>query len=145
VRFLVAAVVAACFAFGVRSHAQNAALATNPQASLVSTTRLRLTGNVDSNSPAVWDLTEGVLRLFVVTSYNGRPSTADGRNLAQFGDAQRLDDPRLWSTPSKILNGGSWYPQVMNSTPANHDSYGWPVACHASRKAAYPVITIISR
>ena len=25
----------------------------------------------------------------------------------------RLDDPRLWSAPSKILNGGSWYPEVI--------------------------------
>lgn len=27
--------------------------------------------------------------------------------------APRLDDPRLWSAPVKILNGGDWYPQVM--------------------------------
>jgi hypothetical protein len=28
--------------------------------------------------------------------------------------APRLDDPRLWSSPVKILNGGSWYPQVIS-------------------------------
>jgi hypothetical protein len=28
--------------------------------------------------------------------------------------APRLDDPRLWSSPVKILNGGNWYPQVMS-------------------------------
>lgn len=27
--------------------------------------------------------------------------------------APRLDDPRLWSSPQKILNGGKWYPQVI--------------------------------
>jgi hypothetical protein len=27
--------------------------------------------------------------------------------------APRLDDPRLWSPPQKILDGGKWYPQVM--------------------------------
>jgi hypothetical protein len=27
--------------------------------------------------------------------------------------APRLDDPRLWSPPQKILNGGKWYPQVI--------------------------------
>ena len=27
--------------------------------------------------------------------------------------APRLDDPRLWSAPVKILEGGSWYPQVI--------------------------------
>jgi hypothetical protein len=26
--------------------------------------------------------------------------------------ATKLDDPRGWSTPRKILNGGNWYPQV---------------------------------
>ena len=25
----------------------------------------------------------------------------------------RLDDPRLWAPPQKILSGGSWYPQVI--------------------------------
>jgi len=29
--------------------------------------------------------------------------------------APRLDDPSLWSTPQKILNGGRWYPQVVGS------------------------------
>ena len=27
--------------------------------------------------------------------------------------AASLEDPRQWSAPSKILNGGKWYPQVM--------------------------------
>jgi hypothetical protein len=30
--------------------------------------------------------------------------------------APQLDDPRLWSPPQKILNGGKWYPQVMGLT-----------------------------
>jgi hypothetical protein len=29
----------------------------------------------------------------------------------------RLDDPRLWSKPEKILDGGGWYPQVMGLEP----------------------------
>lgn len=29
--------------------------------------------------------------------------------------APRLDDPRLWTAPQKILNGGRWYPQVIGS------------------------------
>jgi hypothetical protein len=32
--------------------------------------------------------------------------------------APKLDDPRLWSPPVKILNGGSWYPQVIGLEPA---------------------------
>ena len=27
--------------------------------------------------------------------------------------ASRLDDPAAWTTPIKIVDGGSWYPQVM--------------------------------
>jgi hypothetical protein len=30
--------------------------------------------------------------------------------------APRLDDPSLWSTPQKLLNGGRWYPQVVGSS-----------------------------
>lgn len=33
--------------------------------------------------------------------------------------APRLDDPSLWTTPQKILNGGKWYPQVIGSTPGS--------------------------
>ena len=32
--------------------------------------------------------------------------------------AARLDDPRGWSAPRKILNGGGWYPQVAGLEPA---------------------------
>ncbi len=27
--------------------------------------------------------------------------------------APRLEDPRAWTAPVKILNGGRWYPQVV--------------------------------
>ncbi len=30
--------------------------------------------------------------------------------------APRLDDPALWSTPQKLINGGKWYPQVVGSS-----------------------------
>jgi hypothetical protein len=29
----------------------------------------------------------------------------------------RLDDPTAWSAPQKVLNGGSWYPQVTGLEP----------------------------
>jgi hypothetical protein len=31
--------------------------------------------------------------------------------------ASRLDDPRAWSAPQKIVNGGGWYPQVAGPEP----------------------------
>lgn len=46
---------------------------------------------------------------------------AKDENYAQEGIyvsfAPRLDDPSLWSSPVKFLNGGKWYPQVVGSTP----------------------------
>lgn len=30
--------------------------------------------------------------------------------------APRLDDPRLWSPPQRLLTGGKWYPQVIGLT-----------------------------
>jgi hypothetical protein len=32
--------------------------------------------------------------------------------------APRLDDPRLWSAPVKIFNGGKWYPQIIGAVAA---------------------------
>ncbi len=32
-----------------------------------------------------------------------------------------LDDPRAWSAPRKILNGGGWYPQVAGLEPGGTD------------------------
>jgi hypothetical protein len=29
--------------------------------------------------------------------------------------APTLDDPRAWTVPQKILNGGGWYPQIAGS------------------------------
>jgi hypothetical protein len=31
--------------------------------------------------------------------------------------ATRLDDPRGWSEPRKILSGGNWYPQIAGREP----------------------------
>jgi hypothetical protein len=31
--------------------------------------------------------------------------------------APRLDDPGLWSTPTKIVDGGGWYPEVIGTDP----------------------------
>ena len=31
--------------------------------------------------------------------------------------ATRLDDPRAWSTPRKVMDGGEWYPQVVGLEP----------------------------
>jgi hypothetical protein len=33
----------------------------------------------------------------------------------------RLDDPSLWTAPTKVLNGGKWYPQVVGTEPGGTD------------------------
>jgi hypothetical protein len=33
--------------------------------------------------------------------------------------APRLDDPRLWTPPQKLMTGGRWYPQVIGLAPGN--------------------------
>lgn len=74
IQIVAVAILAACVVSGARSHAQNIVeAAISPQAKLSAASKLRLTGDVDSNSPALWDLTDGLLRLYVVTSFNGRP------------------------------------------------------------------------
>src|SRR5262245_31904639 len=45
---------------------------------LVPAETLALTGEVDSNSPAIWDLVAGQPTMVVLTSFAGRPSRALG-------------------------------------------------------------------
>lgn len=33
--------------------------------------------------------------------------------------APRLDDPRLWTAPQKLMTGGKWYPQVIGLAPSS--------------------------
>lgn len=43
--------------------------------------------------------------------------------------APRLDDPKLWSPPRKLLQGGRWYPQVFGlETGIGTDKYAGEVA-----------------
>ena len=95
-----------------------------PKAVLVPTTRLRLTGNVDSNSPAIWDLVAGVPRLFVTTSYNGRPSTETGATLTRLGPpALGSLDPwpggGVWMEAIVPDVDGTWYGYYHNEIPAD--------------------------
>jgi hypothetical protein len=54
-----------------------------PRVELSAAPRLRLTGDVDSNSPAVWQRVDGVNQLLVHTSIAGQPSLASGPQLDQ--------------------------------------------------------------
>jgi len=125
IQIVAIAILAACVVSGARSHAQNVVeAAISPQAKLSSASKLRLTGDVDSNSPALWDLTDGLLRLYVVTSFNGRPSTASGRSLTQLGATQQASvEPwpggGVWMEAIVPDVDGTWYGYYHNEIPAD--------------------------
>lgn len=122
-RLVAAAAAAVCFIVIATPRAQNGP-ALYPDAKLSPTTPLRLTGDVDSNSPVMWDLVGGLQRLFVVTSYNGRPSTASGRTLTLLGQArQAVVDPwpggGVWMEAVVPDVDGTWYGYYHNEIPAD--------------------------
>jgi len=124
------AVLALTVAVGVfavlapRLEAQNPPIPISPQAKLVSASRIRLTGEVDSNSPVVWDLVGGVAHMFVMTSYAGQPSTAQGSSVTQLGPARPSTlEPwpggGVWMESVVPDVDGTWYGYYHNEIPAD--------------------------
>jgi hypothetical protein len=60
---------------------------TTPRVQLNAAPHLRLTGDVDSNSPGIWQLFDGLPQLLVMTSIDGNPSVAFGPRLERLGAA----------------------------------------------------------
>jgi hypothetical protein len=123
---------AACLAAAAPPITLSAGEGETPRAALLPVTPIRLTGDVDSNSPAIWDRVGGVLRFFVVTSYDGRPSTAAGRTLTRLGGAQTsLLEPwpggGVWIEAVVPDVDGTWYGYYHNEMPAD-------VVCPGSSK-----------
>lgn len=89
---------------------------------LVPAEPLELTGAVDSNSPAVWDLVAGQQTMVVLTSFAGRPSRA-------LGNLDALTSPMpvrlapwpgggVWFEAIVTAPDGSWYGFYHNEVPA---------------------------
>lgn len=77
-----------------------------PRVELLAADPLSLPGKVDSNSPALWALGEGLLRLKVFTSTAGVPSVSDGLRIRRMGPAE----------PITIINPpghGVWFEAVV--------------------------------
>ena len=75
---------------------------------------LSLPGEVDSNSPAVWELVNGQRRLFVMTSINGRPNAASGLTLSALGATRPVviepwPDGGVWMEAVVADADGTWY------------------------------------
>jgi hypothetical protein len=94
-----------------------------PTVELTAAPPVRLPGNVDSNSPAVWDLVDGQPQLFVTTSVAGRPSVAGGRDIAGLGAATPTavtpwPGGGVWMEAIVADDGGTWYGYYHNENVA---------------------------
>src|SRR5262245_47188144 len=76
-----------------------------PRVELRPAPSLELPGEVDSNSPAVWDLVGGRNLLFVMTSMSGQPRRAWGRDLTSLGGARQV----ALQSP----DGGIWMEAIL--------------------------------
>jgi hypothetical protein len=94
-----------------------------PVAALLRTPAISLTGEVDSNSPAVWELIDGAARFVVLTSAAGRPSRASGPSLRALS-APTLVEISPWPGEGvwmeAIVRGddGTWYGFYHNERTA---------------------------
>jgi hypothetical protein len=95
-----------------------------PTAALVPTQPVRLAGDVDSNSPAVWSLVDGRQALHVLTSVAGHPSIASGSRLTRLGSPQPVTfvthpGHGVWMEAVVADDGGTWYGYYHNEIPAD--------------------------
>jgi len=98
--------------------------ASGPRVELRSAPELYLPGEVDSNSPAVWDRVGGRNFLFVMTSESGQPRRAWGRDLVTMGTARGVAiEPwpggGVWMESIIRDVDGTWYGYYHNEIPAD--------------------------
>jgi hypothetical protein len=84
---------------------------------------MALPGGVDSNSPAIWDLEDGLNKFFIMTSINGAPSLADGTGVSRLGAPQAVNfvshpGNGLWMEAVIADDVGTWYGYYHNENPA---------------------------
>ena len=95
-----------------------------PTATLIPAPTLTFGGLTDSNSPAVWERVNGVLRLFVFTSVDGRPTRRFGSQLSSLVStgAIQYQDPApahgVWMEAIVPDVDGTWYGYYHNEIPA---------------------------
>lgn len=100
-----------------------AAAAVVPRATLTAALPVTLPGSVDSNSPLVWDLEDGVHRLFVLTSHSGQPSVSHGpaiERLSGTTEISLLPHPGygVWMEAVVSDEVDTWYGFYHNEWPA---------------------------
>jgi hypothetical protein len=94
-----------------------------PRVELRSAPLLALPGEVDSNSPAVWDRVGGLNFLFVMTSDSGKLQRAWGRDLTTLGTPRQVavtpsPGGGVWMESVIKDVDGTWYGYYHNEMPA---------------------------
>ncbi len=95
-----------------------------PTARLVSAPPIALPGQIDSNNPFVWDLVDGVPRLFVVTSWGGTPIQSSGSSLDHLERGERVTFTNypghgVWMESIVTDAVGTWYGYYHHERPAD--------------------------
>src|SRR5215213_7910120 len=95
-----------------------------PFARLIPAPQVSLPARIDSSNPAVWSLTGGIKRLFVISSWGGVPVRASGTTL----DRLRVEKPvafishpghGVWMEAIVPDDGGDWYGYYHHERPAD--------------------------
>ena len=112
--------IVAALDLSIALNAQNGSA--SPRAELRPAPLAELPGQVDSNSPAVWDMVGGRNLLFVMTSMSGQPRRAWGRDLTSLGAAREVSltapDGGVWMEAILQDADGTWYGYYHNEIPA---------------------------
>jgi hypothetical protein len=101
----------------------SAAAVPTPHATLISAPIVTLPGDVDSNSPVMWDLDDGQRKMFVLTSHSGVPSLSSGSEvdrLAETTEVSLLPHPGygVWFEAVVSDDVDTWYGYYHNEWPA---------------------------
>lgn len=95
----------------------------SPVTTLLRTPAISLTGEVDSNSPAVWEVIDGAARFVVLTSVAGRPSRASGSSLRALSAPTPVEmspwpGEGVWMEAIVRHDDGTWYGFYHNERTA---------------------------
>ena len=125
-RVLTITIAACAWAAGSAPSAQQAATSatSNVKVLLTPANDLSLPGDVDSNSPLIWDWEDGQRRLFVMTSHSGEPRVASGpsvERLSQAADISLMPHPGygVWMEAIVSDDVETWYGFYHNEWPAS--------------------------
>ena len=119
VRTLVVALLLIC----ISSQATHAQLP-RPSATVIEAPPLDLPGGVDSNSPVLWTLEDGLPRVHVTTSTAGQPSIASGPRISRMtgpSPVRFTSHPGhgVWMEAVIADDQGTWYGYYHNEIPAD--------------------------